>query len=170
MTKKEFVTLAATIKNFYPKDNLLPTQEALGCWYAALGDLDFETAKAAVIRHVQTSKYAPTVAEIRGQAVKATAAEEGLDWSVAWRKVKKSISEYGLYNEREALEALDEHTREAVKRMDWRSICLSDNEEVCRAQFRQIYEQVTRRAREELCLSDSLRKIGGSKELLPEGK
>lgn len=170
MTKQEFVALAATIKNFYPRDNLLPTQEALGCWYAALEDLDYATAKAAVIRHVQTSKYAPTVAEIREQAVKTTTAEEELDWSAAWRKVKKAISACGLYEEQKALETMDKYTRETAKRMDWRSICTSESEEVCRAQFRQMYEQVTRRAREELRLSASLRRLNSSGEKLLENK
>ena len=55
------------------------------------------------------------------------------------------------------MEFFDDNTKNAVKRMGWESICMSENEEVCRAQFRMVYEQVTRVAREESMLPKYLR-------------
>ena len=62
-----------------------------------------------------------------------------------------------MYDEPGAMKFFDENTKNAVKRMGWESICMSENEEVCRAQFRMVYEQVTRTSREESMLPKSLR-------------
>ena len=157
MTKGEFISLVAVIKNFYPRDNILPTNEALDCWYSAIGDIDYKDAKTAVMRHVQTNKFPPTVADIRQQTIKISGKDATFDWSDGWHKVKRAISLYGMYDEPGAMEFFDENTKNAVKRMGWESICMSENEEVCRAQFRMVYEQVTRVARDESMLPKSLR-------------
>lgn len=156
MTKGEFISLVAVIKNFYPRDNILPTNEALDCWYGAIGDIDYKDAKTAVMRHVQTNKFPPTVADIRQQTIKISGKDATFDWSDGWHKVKRAISLYGMYDEPGAMKFFDENTKNAVNRMGWESICMSENEEVCRAQFRMIYEQVTRVAREESMLPRSL--------------
>lgn len=157
MTKGEFINLVAAIKNFYPRDNILPTNEALDCWYGAIGDIDYKDAKTAVMRHVQTNKFPPTVADIRQQTIKISGRDATFDWSDGWHKVKQAISLYGMYDETGAMEFFDENTKNAVKRMGWESICMSGNEEVCRGQFRMIYEQVARVEREESMLPKSLR-------------
>ena len=157
MTKGEFISLVAVIKNFYPRDNILPTNEALDCWYSAIGDIDYKDAKTAVMRHVQTNKFPPTVADIRQQTIKISGKDATFDWSDGWHKVKRAVSLYGMYDEHGAMKFFDENTKNAVKRMGWESICMSENEEVCRAQFRMVYEQVTRVAREESMLPKSLR-------------
>ena len=39
MTIKEFSLIAAAIKTYFPRDNILPTENAMELWYEELKDL-----------------------------------------------------------------------------------------------------------------------------------
>ena len=41
------------------------TTEKIDLWYEMLSEIDFETAKKAVKEHIKTSRFVPTIAEIR---------------------------------------------------------------------------------------------------------
>ena len=62
-----------------------------------------------------------------------------------------------MYNEAEALESMDEITRQAVKRLGFKNLCLSESQMTDRANFRMIYEQVAERKKKEAQLPESLR-------------
>jgi hypothetical protein len=57
----------------------------------------------------------------------------------------------------EALDSLSELTRRTVECMSWRDICLSENPDTLRAQFRQVYQNVTKRAIEDRKLPQELK-------------
>lgn len=157
MNKTEFAKLADWIKTCFPREDLLPNKAALAIWYEELKDLDFNTALAAVRKHTQTSKWAPTIADIRSLAAEITTAEPGgADWGEGWKKVNKAIGRYGYMQEADALESLDDITRATVKRLGWKSLCRSDNPAADRANFRKVYEQIAHRKLEETKLSPSL--------------
>ena len=40
MNREEFAALAMAIRTYYPRENLMPNDEALNLWYEALQDLD----------------------------------------------------------------------------------------------------------------------------------
>lgn len=61
--------------------------------------------------------------------------------------VSKAIGQYGMYRTEEAMESFDEVTREAVKRLGFQNICLSENIVADRARFAEIYQAIQQRKR-----------------------
>ena len=77
-------------------------------------------------------------------------------WSDGWEEVLRAIKMFGSYRETEALQSMTETTRQAVKRMGFRNICLSENIMAERANFRTIFEQVADRKHKNDQLSTNL--------------
>lgn len=157
MDKEQFAIFTAEIQGLYPRENLFPNPVAMSAWYELLQDLEYELARAALHRHASTSPFPPTVADIRRQAVSMV--DESEDWGKAWQAVIKAVGRYGSYREAEALESMDELTRQTIQRLGWKQICQSEQTELAaiRANFRMIYEQIQTAAREEAQLSDKLK-------------
>lgn len=153
----EFGKIAAALKTYYPKEqNLLPTQEAVKLWHVQLKDIPYEVAAAALQKWVATHKWSPSIAEFRQEAMEITTG--GIDdWSDAWEKVMKAVRRYGTWGTREALESFDDITREAVKRIGFYNICMSDNLTADRANFRGIYQGLAERKKQNDALPVSLR-------------
>lgn len=60
----------------------------------------------------------------------------------------RAIRRFGSYEEAAALESLPPLTRETVKRLGYRSLCLSENQIADRANFRDLYELLEKREAE----------------------
>lgn len=67
MEKQEFITFATALKNYYPRDAVLPNTEAMDAWYEVLSDLEYDLAMSALKNWVRTQRWAPTIADIRQQ-------------------------------------------------------------------------------------------------------
>ena len=66
-------------------------------------------------------------------------------WSDGWDQVLRAVRKYGSYRPVEAMESMDEITREAVRRLGYKELCMSENIMAERAQFRMIFEQIVDR-------------------------
>ena len=148
MDKKEFALFASALRTYYPKEKILPNEQAMALWYSQLQDIPYKIAELTLNKWVALNKWSPSIADIREQATSITH-EEIKDWSAAWSDVINSIRYYGSYQEEEALASLDDMTRQAVKRLGFKNLCLSENIGVDRANFRMIYEQLEQRKRNE---------------------
>lgn len=148
MDKKEFALFASALRTYYPKEKILPNEQAMALWYSQLQDIPYKIAELTLNKWVALNKWSPSIADIREQATSITH-EEIKDWSAAWNDVINSIRYYGSYQEEEALASLDDMTRQAVKRLGFKNLCLSENIGVDRANFRMIYEQLEQRKRNE---------------------
>ena len=95
----------------------------LRAYHAALRDLPFEVAQAAVARVIATSEFFPRPAAIR-KAV-AELEEDAPDAVSAWGDVLAAVRRYGRYRETEALASLEPRTRAAVEAVGFASICNS---------------------------------------------
>ena len=175
MDKREFAMLAAAIKTYYSKEkDLLPNQAAMELWYKQLKDIPFPVAEAALDKWAQTEKWSPSIAELREMAATVSHGEIP-DWGEGWEKVLKAISKHGMYNISGALASLDPMTRQAVERVGFREICLSENISVERANFRMVYENLAERKKAEqqvaLPLRQAIERLGSSEMLqLGEGE
>lgn len=154
MTKKEFSILASAMRTFFPKDNLLPNKEAMELWYGMLSDIPYASAEAALKKHVATSKWPPTIADIRQNVTEITT--EMKDWSEAWENARRAVRRFGSYQEEEALASLDALTRKAVERYGYRDLCMMEEPEVGKAHFRDIYNAIARRESEDASLPKML--------------
>lgn len=155
MTFDEFKTLAKGLKCAYTSPIFLPDEYSIKVWYKFLNDLPCDLATACIERYIATNKYPPTIADIRQEV--ANMAVGGKDWSESWKDVTRYISLYGMPNESKAYEAMDEYTREAVKRLGWQNLCLSQNQTADRANYRMVYEQIIKERKDHMALPDGLR-------------
>ena len=156
MTKREFAIFAYALKAMYPNnDKLLPNDAARNLWYEMLRDIPFPVADAGLRKWAATEKWPPTIAEIRVFCVSAVAGELP-DWGSAWRETTDAIGRYGYQGEDAAMAALSPMTREAVKRLGWRQLCVSENQEADRANFRMVYESLAERKMKDRAISPEI--------------
>lgn len=148
MKREEFKVLVKAMKAVYTKTDFIPDADAFNVWYSLLQDLSYMQAQVAIQRHMNESKFPPTIADIRKKS-EIVKIGEITDWSDGWEEVLKAIRKYGRYREDEALESMSEITRKTVKRLGFQEICNSENITADRANFRMIYEQIQERDRRE---------------------
>lgn len=156
MEKNEFAVFCKALKTYYPRDNLLPTPEAMELWFRSLEDIPYHFAEVFLLKWVASEKWSPSIAEIRSGCMELTE-EKAPDWSDGWREVHRAIEHYGYMQEEKALASMTPMTREVVERLGWRQLCLSENETADRANFRTVYESTQKREREDKQLPAALK-------------
>lgn len=157
MNNKEFSIFANLLRTAYPKEKILPNREAVELWYRLLADIPYHAADLFLQKWVATHPFSPAISEIR-EGVALFSGNSVPDWGMGWKEVLAAIGKYGYMNERKALESLSPVTRSAVERLGWQNICLSEEEGVIRAGFRQCFEAAAKQAREELQIPARLKK------------
>lgn len=147
MTAKQFEKISKGITTAFPWANLFPSQEAVEIWYRKLGDIPYDVMTAVVNRWIETKTSPPTIADIRQEA---DIVVNGLPptWADGWEQVQNAIGRYGYMQREAALASMDEVTAETVRRIGWQQICESENVDALRANFRMVYETMSRRAQE----------------------
>lgn len=145
VSKQEFATLVLAMQAMYGEE-FIGTEEAMDVWFALLHDLDYQILSKALQKHMLTNKFKPTVAELR-EIYADLICPVISDWSKGWEQVSKAIGHYGMYRTEEAMESFDEVTKEAVKRLGFQNICLSENIVADRARFAEIYQAIQQRKR-----------------------
>lgn len=158
MNKKEFALLASALRTYYPREKLLPNEQAMELWFLQLQDIPYKVAELTLNKWVATNKWSPSIADIREQATALTQGE-AKEWGEAWQEVLRAITMYGSYNEGAALETLDDTTRKVVKRLGFCNICLSENIQNDRANFRMIYEQEIEREKQNAQLPPKIKEL-----------
>ncbi|MUT66036.1 replicative helicase loader/inhibitor [Paenibacillus sp. NEAU-GSW1] len=125
--------------------------DVISLWDMMLSDLSLDVAKKAVQYHLSRSVYPPTVADIREAAAKVSNPRT-LDWIEAWEKIGTAIRRFGFYREKEALESMPDEVARMAKQFTWRELCLNENIDTLRAQFRMAWETQTKRNNEQRIL------------------
>lgn len=158
MKSQEGAMLCMAIKTYYPRENLFPNQQSIELWYRQLSDIPYEVASTALNKWVAANRWSPTIADIREMATGIVSGEEA-DWGNGWQEATKAIRYYGYMQEGEALASLSEITRAVVQDLGYQKMCMSENEEADRANFRMLYERKAKKAKEDRILPDKLKGI-----------
>ena len=145
MTKREFGLFAAAIRTYYPRENILPNEQAHDLWFRQLQDIPYTAAVAILDRWVATNKWSPSIADIRDSMAEIQNGGPADDWGEAWDQAMTAIRRFGSYDEDGALASLPPLTRETVRRIGYKSLCWSENQVADRANFRQVYEILSKR-------------------------
>lgn len=161
MDKREFSMLAMAMRTYYPKENILPNQQAMELWFNQLQDIPYNIAELALNKWVATNKWSPTIADIRESMADVSEGEID-DWGKGWEQVLMAVRKFGMYRVEEAMESLDDLPREAVKRLGFKEICLSENINQDRANFRMIYEQLAERKKKDAQIPLQVRQAIGA--------
>ena len=145
MTRQEFWQFAAAIRSYYSRENILPNEQAMELWYRQLQDIPFPVAEAILAKWVATNKWSPSIADIRDGVAEIQNGGPAPDWGEAWDQAMNAIRRFGSYDEDGALASLPPLTRETVRRLGYKSLCWSENQVADRANFRQVYEILSKR-------------------------
>lgn len=164
MTKQEFAQFVMALKTYYPRETLLPNNQAVELWYRQLSDIPYNIAEIALNQWVSTNKWSPSIADIR-ETANSIQNDEALDWGEGWAQVQRAIRYYGSYNQQKALESMDDITRQTVQQMGWVNICMSENEAADRANFRMIFERIAQRKRQDAQIPERLHQLIGQMRL-----
>lgn len=164
MTKQEFAQFVMALKTYYPRETLLPNNQAVELWYRQLSDIPYNIAEVALNQWVATNKWSPSIADIR-ETANGIQNDEALDWGEGWAQVQRAIRYYGSYNQQKALESMDDITRQTVQQMGWVNICMSENEAADRANFRMIFERIAQRKRQDAQIPERLHQLIGQMRL-----
>lgn len=157
MTQGECKDILIMIKACYPTFKLELNSNESKYWIANLLDLEFEKAMIAAQQLTKTSKWPPSIAEIRG-AYTELLLPELVDAEQAWGMVISAITKYGgIYSSADALNSLPRQVQEAVKWIGGiKAICNAENPEVIRGQFIRTMQAVNNRFTKELSLGVKL--------------
>ena len=68
MTEIEFAKFAMALKTYYPRENLLPNQQAMDLWFSQLQDIPYKVAEVGLNKWVSLNKWSPSIADIREMA------------------------------------------------------------------------------------------------------
>lgn len=145
MTRQEFWQFAAAIRTYYSRENILPNEQAMELWFRQLQDIPFPVAEAILSKWVATNKWSPSIADIRDGVAEIQNGGPAPDWGEAWDQAMTAIRRFGSYDEDGALASLPPLTRETVRRLGYKSLCWSENQVADRANFRQVYEILSKR-------------------------
>jgi hypothetical protein len=150
--------LAATYPNQRQFTDPMQAAKTAKVWASLLEDIPVKLALAAVKKHCMISKFPPTIAEIRERATEIVNPETEISAAEAWGRVTKAISNFGSYREVEALESLPNIVRKVVTTIGWKDICLSEEPDTIRAQFRMAFEKISKSDKETKSLPEAFKK------------
>ena len=149
--------LKFTLANFpsYQERDMLPTAEL---WRATLSDMPFNVAKQAIVKVLSTSRFFPTVADIREAAVQITQPRK-MEAMEAWELIASAIRRFGFMRKAEAMAALPEDVARAAEMFGWKDLCHGENVDTMKAQFRMMWEKDQARVKEMAVLPESVRML-----------
>ena len=144
-----------------------PSPAKMEVYWDALNDLPFQVAMVAARKVIATleNPFLPMPAIFRGAALQVTGqtTQAAPD---AYADVLKAIRYFGSYRETEALQSLPVLTRKAAEAIGWKGLCLSEEPDVIRGQFRMAYEALEKReivdAKTPQKLKDIIELMGGT--------
>ena len=95
MNKQEFSLFAMALKTYYPREALLPNNQAMELWFRELCDIPYNVAEMALRKWVATNKWSPSIADIR-EMTSGIVNGEQLTWGEAWEKTLEAMkAHYG---------------------------------------------------------------------------
>lgn len=153
MTEVEVRKLVAVLLGAYPATRMAPNTATV--YERMLRDLDYPAANAAVERLLATSKFMPSVAEIRESVLSLTTGDQrpGGD---GWGDVLDAVGRWGVYRiPGRDFQFADPVVAQCVTSLGWEEICNSENQQADRARFIELYERHAKTTRQKQ-LSESL--------------
>lgn len=139
MTRDEVAQILALIKIAFPVST--ESREKLDLWYALIGDIPFADAKKALYYVLNTNKFEPKPADIRG-AVSSMQTSNMPTAEQAWGEVLRKANIYAKH-----ISWSHPFIAEAVGIIGLRTICESETIGVERAHFFKAYDGlVTKRS------------------------
>ena len=165
VTKDQFKVIVKAMKAVYTKPEFIPDKDAFDVWYVMLRDLDYELLANATQKHMMTSPYPPTIADIRSAAAEFTAVDGdpvAMSEMDAWDMVRRAISN-STYNAEAEFAALPPILQKTVgspgNLREWAAMDTETVNSVQQSHFLRAYRTMTAREAERLKLSPAVRQL-----------
>jgi hypothetical protein len=153
VTRVEVSKLVALLFAAFPSARINPGTSAV--YERMLADLDSSTAARAVDRLLSTSKFLPTIAEVRAACLELERGTQrpGGD---AWGDVREAVHRFGIY--RQPVFA-DPVVARCVESLGWTEICNSEHQASDRARFVELYDRLAGQAQREHQVPEHVRML-----------
>ena len=161
MDREEFRTLVKGMKAVYTDPKFIADKDAFDVWFQLLKDLDYEKAGMAVQKHMMSSRFPPTIADVREQYACITQPQE-LNEMEAWSLVSSALRN-GIYGAEEEFAKLPETVRKAVGNACnlrfWAESGSEAVETVIQSNFIRTYRVVAARKKEAAGMPEGIRRL-----------
>lgn len=151
----DILRVLAVLSTAFP--NFKMAENTPEIYFQLLSDIPTDLLKAAVLQCCGEAgrAFAPSIGEIRGAVADIRRAVSGVPSSYqAWQEVMRQMVIVGSYRQPEFSHQLIAAT---VRTLGWRNLCLSENQVADRARFIQAYEQLEKRAEQDLMMLPQVR-------------
>jgi hypothetical protein len=152
ITKADVVDIFKLLATLFPQSakNYAEAGEfARDAWFEMVKDLPAPLVAAAIKSYASSHVFAPSIAEIRAEVLKASCPELSIGADEAWGMLHKAITKYGYNRPQDAFASLPAPVARCAERMGWRDLCLSEEQDVIRGQFRKAYETQMNREKQD---------------------
>lgn len=162
--RDQFKVLVKAMKAVYTKPEFLPDADAFNVWYMMLRDLSYDVLANAVQKHMMTSPFPPTIADLRTAAVQFTHCGSAADMSEleAWELVRRAVSNSN-YNSDDEYAKLPELIQRAVGNpanlREWASMDTETVNSVEQSHFIRAYRNAVAREKDMQKLSPGMRQL-----------
>lgn len=112
VTRDDFKILVKGMKAIYADPKFIPDKDAFDVWYALMNDLEYEYLNLAIQKHMISSKFPPTPADIREQYQSLVDPEE-INEMEAWNLVSKALKN-SIYNYEDEFSKLPDVVKKSV--------------------------------------------------------
>ena len=170
MTPTQSAKLVALLLAAFPnaRAHVRDVEATSSLYERMLADLDVNAATAAAERLIATSKFLPSIAEIR-EAALSLAVGDNRPGGDAWGDVLAAVRRFGQYR---GPTFDDPIVGRVVSALGWRELCQSENQHADRARFIELYDRFAASARTEtltagLPSGERYRQLRASGEALP---
>lgn len=161
MTYAEFAKLAANIKTYFPRDNVLPSDRAMTLWYESLKDLDADAVMTGLKKYVLTNKFPPSISDLRSYAVRPAGKEE-ISETHAWNLVYQALGN-SIGHAEEEFDKLPEVVQRAVhspgQLREWAKMDIRTVNSVIYSNFLRAYSAAVVRQREDDNMPEYLKEL-----------
>lgn len=137
MTKDQFKYIVAALTSNYSRFEI-KNQAQFEFWYSMLNDIPYDQLIIAVKKYCAENKFAPTVADLR-EAFVSVKESPVLDHNEAWGLIQRAIRNFGVYRPEEAIASLPPTVARVMKNMNYKELCMSENQMADRAHFIKMY-------------------------------
>lgn len=171
MTREETIRVLSILKTAYPRFysdmSKKDAETTIALWSAMFEDAQAQAVIVALKKLIAVNTFPPTIAEVR-QALAEVRGNKVADAGEAWEEICTAIRRYGYMRGEEALASMQPATRTAAKRMDWHSLCMSENLTTERAHFLKIYGNIEKESKEQyqipVPVQESISRLMGADE------
>jgi hypothetical protein len=127
-------TILAIISASFPTSQNFKSREVAVIWFEMLKGYKYEDVSARLSEYIRANRFPPTISDLVPQ-------QKPADLTGEWKDIIGIVAHYGYYRQAEALEAMTDAQRQAVKLIGYARICQSEPNALFR-EFTEVHKAI----------------------------